>query len=64
MAVVGADGKASVEDSVMAMHGGQVPHMGEHEEDGSYLELLQSAVGSIHTSGAVPNYRDGPRPNM
>lgn len=71
MTVVGPDGKAASEEHVMALQGGQVHqhhHMGEHEEDGSYLELLQSAVGNIHTPGGMPNYRDGidptRRPNM
>lgn len=68
---VAPDGK-TMQEQVMALQGThQVPighHMGEHEEDGSYLELLQSAVGSIHTSGPLPTYRDGidpaHRPNM
>lgn len=68
MGVVGPDGKTAMDDQVIGL-GGQVHHhMGEHEEDGSYLELLQSAVGSIHTPGGMPNYRDGidpaRRPNM
>lgn len=38
-------GKSTVEEQVMALQAhGQPVHMGEHEEDGSYLEMLQSAM--------------------
>jgi hypothetical protein len=58
----GPDGKSAMQDHVMALHSAHhVHHMGEHEEDGSYLELLQNAVGSITTgsAGHLPNFRDG-----
>jgi hypothetical protein len=69
---VGADGKSAMQDHVMALHSAHhVHHLGDHEEDGSYLELLQNAVGSIATGsgGHLQNFRDGitdssHRPNM